>query len=103
MSVPAVIGDAEPQLFKFWDAEDVINPFLFDPTLNVNKASLLVGGIDFCIAVSKYPAVTFSKGYKQFFILHMVVHRPVFQVDPGGVWFFLLIGILVHQHRDSVI
>ena len=43
VSIPTVVGDSEPHIFKFWGAEDIINPLLFYPTLNGTKMSLLVG------------------------------------------------------------
>ena len=51
--VLAVIGDKEPHLFKFWDAEDVSNTFRVDPIRNGNKVSLLVGGRGPCISIPK--------------------------------------------------
>ena len=43
LPILVVRGDVEPDLFKIWDAGDVSNPFLVDPTLNGIKVPLLVG------------------------------------------------------------
>ena len=32
--VPAIIGDAETHIFKFWDSEDIRNRLLVEQTLN---------------------------------------------------------------------
>ena len=44
VSVLDFICDAELHFFNFWDSEDVINTFLVDPTLNITKTPLTVGG-----------------------------------------------------------
>ena len=53
MSVSDVVCDLEPHLLKFRNAEDVVNPFLVDPTLNETKMPLLVGRSGTCIAIPK--------------------------------------------------
>ena len=103
VSVPDIICDAEPHFFKFWDAEDVINPFLVDPTHNRTKTSLLVGGIGYCVIMFKYPDVSFYCVYDNLFIVHMVVLGEVVQVYPGKVYFLVLIYLLVHHNGDSVL
>ena len=84
MSVTDVVCDAEPHFFKFWDAEGDINPFLVETTLNGKKTSLLVGGSDLCIEITKYPAITFSHICEKLFIVHLVLRGEFVQVDPGG-------------------
>ena len=46
ISFPAVIGDWEPHIFKFWGAEDVSNTFLVETTRNETEGLLLVSGCD---------------------------------------------------------
>ena len=103
MSVLDVVGDAEPHLFKFWDSEGVINPFHVDPTLYGTKMSLLVGGSGPCISTPKQLDVHFSRVCDNLFIVHKVVRVTVVQLYPGGVQFFALLCLLVHQHIDYVL
>ena len=53
LSVSAVICDMEPHFSKFWYDEDVRNPFLFEPKLDITKLSLIVGGSGPSVAVPK--------------------------------------------------
>ena len=104
MSVPTVVCDTEPHIFKFLDAEDVRNPFLVDPTLNGTKiTSLIVGGTGPCIEIIKHPDVTLTNFCEELFIVNLIVHGAVVQVNPGGVQFFTQISLLVHLNIDSVI
>ena len=53
--------------------------------------------------MSKQPAVYFPSVGEKIFIVHLIVHGEVVQVDPVGVYFFTLLGLLVHYHGDSVL
>ena len=94
--VHSVMSDAEPHFFKFWDAEDVSNPFLLELTVNRTKTPILVSGSGPYIAMSKQPAVYFPRICDKLFIVNMVVRGAVAQVDPSRVLFFMLLSILVH-------
>ena len=76
---------------------------MVEPKLNGTKISLLVGGSGTCIKPPKHPAVPVSNVCEMLFIVNLVAYGEVVQVDPGGVQFFALIGLLVHQHRDYVL
>ena len=103
MYIPDVIGDVEPHFLKIWEAEDFSNPFLVEPTPYGTKISLLVCVIFPYIIITKHPYVPLFQVCEKLFILHMVVRGSVVQVDPGGVQFFTLIGLLVHPHGYSVL
>ena len=85
MSVPTVVFNLEPHNSKFWDSEDVIMPFLVEPTLNGTKIPLLVVGSSTCIAISKQPIIPFPSVRKELFIVQLIVCGEVVQVDPGGM------------------
>ena len=99
MSVPAVVDDKEPHLFNLLYTEYVINTFLVEPTLNGTKIYLVVVVIGPCIEIPKQKSVPFSHIYEKILIVNIVDHGSVVQVDPGGVQFFALLGILVHLYR----
>ena len=103
VSVLSVEGDTEPHIFNFWDADDVRNPFLVDPTRNETKYSLIVGGSGTFITMPKQPSVTFSHVCEKLFIVHPIVRGALVQVYPGGVYLFTLLSLLVQQLRDSVV
>ena len=99
----AVIGDAEPHIFKFWYYEDVRNPFLVEPMHNEVEVYFTVGGCIPCITISKHPSVSFSHIHEELFIVHLILRGVSF---PGRSWLsavFVLLGILVHQHGNFVL
>ena len=83
--VRAVIIDAEPHLFKFWDSGDVRNPFLVEPTLNRKKTSILVSGSVPCVSISKHLVVSFHRFSGELLTVHLVVCGADVQVDHGRV------------------
>ena len=58
--------------------------------------SLLVSICGTCFEVSKQPDVPSHHVYEELFIVHLVVIGAVFHLDPGGVCFFALFGLIVH-------
>ena len=85
MPVPAVVGDAEPHFFKFWDAEYVSNPLLFDPTFNRTKSYLFDSGCIPFVEIYKQTDFTFLNLYKELFVSRMILCGAVSQVYTGGV------------------
>ena len=88
VSVPAIVVDAEPHLFKFLDDKDVRNTFLVEPKLNRTKIYLLAGGSGPYIAITQNPDDLLSQVCKKIFIVHMILRVAVVKVDPDGLQFF---------------
>ena len=55
------------------------------------------------IKTPKQPSVPFYHAYKKLFIVQLIVCGEVVQVDHGGEQFLVLLRLLVHQNRGSVL
>ena len=85
MPVTAVVGDSEPHLFNFWDAEYVRNPSHFEPTFNRTESYFSDFGCSPFIEMYKQTDVTFLNLYKELFVVNLVIGGAFFQVDTGDV------------------